>query len=335
MESHPNLSNTESERFKELTGKYQPYVRAAVQLIKGQYDLAKQVPPVAYFSTLIDRLFIEVDNVYSVLELKEELKESLRNFLRNVDNFMLALSDEMKGAAGDISLNNMMVSALHKGKFEASLRLPMEWKTLKDLPDFKTLPVYKKAHLTTNQLLDYIDFSDHQFHFLDQVARFRPDIAWKNVVPPFGSHAMIAGNQHYMTFDRKYFEFAGECSYLLVNDFADGNFSVVVNYEGSSGKFTKKSLSVISNGHHLEITSSKVVVDGKRVELPYEEGNISIYLDGHRITLKSSSGTKVECNLYRDTCTVHITGWSFGKTAGLFGIYNYEASDDLTMPNRE
>ncbi|KAK2725008.1 uncharacterized protein LOC136033229 isoform X1 [Artemia franciscana] len=329
------LSNTESERFKELTGKYQPYVRAAVQLIKGQYDLVKQVPPVAYFSTLIDRLFIEVDNVYSVFELKEELKESLRNFLRNVDNFMLALSDEMKGAAGNISLNNMMVSALHKGKFEASLRLPMEWKTLKDLPDFETLPVYKKAHLTTNQLLDYIDFSDHQFHFLDQVARFRPDIAWKNVVPPFGSHAMIAGNQHYMTFDRKYFEFAGECSYLLVSDFADGNFSVVVNYEGSSGKFTKKSLSVISNGHHLEITSSKVVVDGKRVELPYEEGNISIYLDGHRITLKSSSGTKVECNLYRDVCTVHITGWSFGKTVGLFGIYNYEASDDLTMPNRE
>ena len=39
-----------------------------------------------------------------------------------------------------------------------------------------------------------------------------------------------------MTFDKKFYEFAGECSYLLARDFIDQSFSVVVNYDKVKNK---------------------------------------------------------------------------------------------------
>ncbi len=44
---------------------------------------------------------------------------------------------------------------------------------------------------------------------------------------------MIAHNQHYMTFDRRFYEFEGRCTYLLAHDFLDGNFSIYVDYSQS------------------------------------------------------------------------------------------------------
>lgn len=38
---------------------------------------------------------------------------------------------------------------------------------------------------------------------------------------------------------------------------------------------------------------------------------------------------RVECNLKFNTCTLELSGWYFGKTAGLFGTMNNEPSDDF------
>ena len=55
---------------------------------------------------------------------------------------------------------------------------------------------------------------------------------------------MIVHNQHYMTFDRRYYEFAGRCTYLLAHDFLNGNFSIYVDYTSSEGDKTVKTLIV-------------------------------------------------------------------------------------------
>lgn len=34
-----------------------------------------------------------------------------------------------------------------------------------------------------------------------------------------------------MTFDKQFYDFAGECSYLLTSDFVNSKFSAIVNYE--------------------------------------------------------------------------------------------------------
>ncbi|KAJ8873166.1 hypothetical protein PR048_026783 [Dryococelus australis] len=47
------------------------------------------------------------------------------------------------------------------------------------------------------------------------------------------AQALLAGPQHFMTFDKHFFEFRGSCSYLLANDFVDYNFSLIISYDSN------------------------------------------------------------------------------------------------------
>jgi hypothetical protein len=63
---------------------------------------------------------------------------------------------------------------------------------------------------------------------------------------------MIAGTQHFMTFDRKFFEFEGSCSYLLAQDFVDKNFSLIITYS-SKGKLNTHELALIIGKHVVQV----------------------------------------------------------------------------------
>ena len=87
----------------------------------------------------------------------------------------------------------------------------------------------------------------------------------------FLARAALVGNQHYMTFDRKFYEYAGECSYLLARDFINGKFSVAVNYERTSDGSAKKSITVSTGSRQIMIfPTGRVSIDGKRSELPLQ-----------------------------------------------------------------
>ena len=122
--------------------------------------------------------------------------------------------------------------------------------------------------------------------------------------------ASIAGSQHYMTFDKKFYEFAGECSYMLARDFIDGDFYVTVNYDTVMGEVTKKSITVGSKGHLAEIFSdARVILDGNRVEMPVEFDSTAIQRIGNTIRLDNAEGLTVICDLVHDRCTANVTGW--------------------------
>ena len=113
-----------------------------------------------------------------------------------------------------------------------------------------------------------------------------------------------------MTFDKNFYEFAGECSYLLARDFIDGHFYVSVNYDNVLGEMTKKSITVGSKGHEAEIfADARVIVDGTRREMPVEFDNTAIQRVGNTIRLDNSMGLTVICDLVHDRCTVNVTGW--------------------------
>ena len=151
----------------------------------------------------------------------------------------------------------------------------------------------------------------------------------------FAAHATISGNQHYMTFDKRFFEFAGECSYLLARDFIDGQFSVVVNYDNVGGQVVKKSITVASGSKNIEIFPNfKVNADGAQTELPIVAGNTYISREGNYIKVINENGMKVICDLPHDRCTLEVTGWYYGKTGGLLGTYDNEPMNDFTTPER-
>lgn len=97
----------------------------------------------------------------------------------------------------------------------------------------------------------------------------------------------------------------------------------------------KKSITVVVKGHHIEIGSNKhITVDGLRVELPMAVDHQTwIKRTGERIVVHSELGIEVECNLHYDICTVELSGWYFGKTGGMLGTFDYESSNDLSLPN--
>lgn len=214
--------------------------------------------------------------------------------------------------------------------------LPFTWENFGQVPRVREFPLLRKMATANRNLIREIDHSQFYFSTMNALAMYRP-MTVRSVLPPFGSHAFIAGTQHYMTFDGRFFEFAGECSYLLVSDFLRNEFSAVVNYEGSAGKVTRKSLTILSDGRQIEIDSKfRVTLNGRRIEMPLAYDSTTIERDGQRILVTSErSGFRIDCNLYRDICSVHVSGWSFGKTGGLFGVYNNEPSDDLMTPFRQ
>ena len=222
------------------------------------------------------------------------------------------------------------------GRFELTQRLPVTWDDFSQLPRFSDLPLFVKLVTARRNFLRNYDYSSFYYSTMDAFATYRPIVDFKSIIPPFGSHAMVAGTQHYMTFDRRFYEFSGECSYLLVSDFFHNNFSVVANYEGFNSKVVRKSLTTLSNGRQIQVDSDfRVTLNSRRIEMPLVYEKTSIIRDGQRIIISNENGFSVNCNLHHDICTVHVSGWNFGKTGGLFGIYNNEPTDDFTTPYRQ
>lgn len=42
---------------------------------------------------------------------------------------------------------------------------------------------------------------------------------------------MLMGGKHYVTFDKRYYDFRGSCTYLLATDFINRNFTLLVSYD--------------------------------------------------------------------------------------------------------
>jgi hypothetical protein len=138
-----------------------------------------------------------------------------------------------------------------------------------------------------------------------------------------------------MTFDKKFYEFAGECSYLLARDFIDGSFSVIANYERTEGRPAKKSITVMSNEKTIVISpNGRVLVDNSRVEMPIQMDGITIVREDNQIHINNKNGVTVVCDLAHDQCTVEVSGWYYSKTGGLFGTYNNEQVDDFTTSDK-
>merc|ERR1712168_1406274 len=145
---------------------------------------------------------------------------------------------------------------------------------------------------------------------------------------------IFAGNQHYFTFDGSYMEFAGDCSYVLARDFAKGKFTVIANYRRTRAGPKRQSITVMAGPNTVEVFNTfKTVVDRDIVELPLQLEGATIKRAGaDQVTIESNKGMTVSCHMKTEICPVAISGWSFGKTGGLLGTYDYEPITDMTNP---
>lgn len=162
--------------------------------------------------------------------------------------------------------------------------------------------------------------------------KMKPHMKIEDYIPPFSSHATIAGHQQILTFDRKFYEYAGTCSYVLAHDTINNLFKVIVNYNVNNRN--EKSITVEVGGYDGGIVKVspefKVHFNGKRIELPVVmDDGTSVARVGDNIRVDSDKGFTAICDLPHDRCTVEVSGWYFGRTEGLMGTYDNEPYTDF------
>lgn len=62
--------------------------------------------------------------------------------------------------------------------------------------------------------------------------------------------------------------------------------------------------------------------------LPAQIGDTVVYRETDLLTIQSLNGFKLTCSLQYHFCSFDLSGWYFGKTAGILGTMNNEVFDD-------
>ncbi|KAK9887249.1 hypothetical protein WA026_021100 [Henosepilachna vigintioctopunctata] len=113
------------------------------------------------------------------------------------------------------------------------------------------------------------------------------------------------------------------------------HFTLVVSYGPNIGT---PELLLIINKTVIAINIFTDVVrvgDSVHSKLPVEIEDTFIHRDFDIVTVDSAAGFILECNTKFHICTFEVSGWYFGKTAGLFGTINNEASDDFLSSDKK
>jgi hypothetical protein len=267
----------------------------------------------------------EFRDLYKVVrEIALEVKHEMMKVFKNVDwdkfSSLYADARAMLSSPEMWQSNaRFLVWNLEDGEILVEFRPPVHPATLRSIWT-------KNLHSKTSQYTTVLDKMNAMKSTL-----------YSEWAPPFTAHAMLVGGQHFVTFDRHFYDFAGsDCTYLLARDFKDTNFTVLVKYRGldSQGR-VQKSIVVQTNEKVVEILPQEgsVKLDGTIVELPLFLGPTTVTRRGQAIVVDDKHNVLVECQLEHDICTVSVSGWYFGKTRGLFGTYDYEAGNDMRLPN--
>lgn len=350
-----NLTHDMGIFYKEMTGNdtigaTYKYTKVAWKFVKEKYF--KLVPFGQELQDIIDEITNEVSELKNmpsiryVLDRYNKIEERVTWFYdyfdiegkvhRLITLIHLKVTD-MKQTA--LQAENKYREAKTKFIFEPAegimhleQKLPMSWHAFNETPNFEEIPEYK----TFADLQGY--FTTSKMTFSNFYHDYKPFIDPSDWLPPFKAQAMLVGSQYYVTFDRQVYNFDGDCTYLLASDFLDRNFSIAVSYKNNKKVKTNELLVVVHDtviridtfANNIQIGNDKATT-----RLPYQIGDTSLYQEAEIFKLESKMGFELQCNMKFNVCAFEVSGWYFGKTAGLWGTMNNEPFDDLSAPNKK
>jgi hypothetical protein len=305
-------------------------------IVKDNWMELKNRPEMAHVDyAWVDYAIVQSQWAYDYYKIEENVLDFLRDIRDNgLDNVKANIAKKISDYF-QFEKTKVTVWEPTQGEYQAELYLPFPMNDLKTIPQ-GLFHVRRYIIQTRNTIKNYFPKNEpNKWNIWDTFYRYKPTGDFYSWIPPFEGHAAISGAQHYMTFDKSFFEFSGECSYLLARDFIDGKFSVVVNYDTIRGMMTKKSISVYIGDKHVEILPEfKILVDGKQTDMPYIYETTTIRRMGSSIRVDNEHGLTVTCDLPHDHCTLNVSGWYYGKTGGLLGTYDNEPSTDFINSER-
>lgn len=305
---------------------YNDVVTKVTSVVQSKYEELNQDKDFVKFKILITEIYEELSTGFEFLSIKKQLMDIATQMHSDIKKFIVEDIAEMK----ILGLDKSRVIAFdpENGNIEVEIYMPTGMETLDRLPK---IPVTKFR----NVMKDFAGkvqtvIPDSDFNLWDIYYRVRPaslhPIDW---IPPFKGYAYVAGNRHFITFDGKKFDFSGDCSFVLTRDLVDNNFTVIMNYKPNQN--IMDNLLVLAEGKTIEIFPDFTVkIDGKPHEFPYMSHKLSLERVGNWIKLDTGRGLIITGDLPSNVFTIEVSGWYFGKLAGILGTYNNEQYDELT-----
>ncbi|XP_066998183.2 uncharacterized protein Apoltp [Anabrus simplex] len=296
--------------------------------IINEIKVLQKLPSVNYAIQKYNELYDKVMWLYDYLDLGTRIQNAITLIhLKITDITQTALQAENRYREA----KTKFIFDPENGYVVLEQKLPMSWHAFNETPRFEEIPEYKAI----SDLQNYFVTSNTTFWTL--YYEYKPYTEPSNWLPPFKGEAMIIGPQHFMTFDRSFYEFEGSCSYLLASDFVDGNFSLILTYGRTAKEDVYYEISLITEDQvvHINVFNDSVRLEKEGIkQLPVEAGDTFIFQEAEMVTIESAKGFSIHCNLRFDICIFSLSGWYYGKTAGLFGTMDNEPTSDFMTPQR-
>ncbi|KQS70383.1 uncharacterized protein Dere_GG10045, isoform C [Drosophila erecta] len=327
---------------KEKYFKLVPFGAELNEILTEIWQEIKELEKIDQVQIMVQKYYevmAKVDWVADELQLEHRLHQVyglVRNKFRNYAMNALETADMYREA------KTKFVFDPEVGIIDLEQKLPMSWHAFTETPRFEEIPEYQV--LAKAQSF----FSETNSSIVMKLYNMRTHLDPKTWLPPYYSRALLIDSRHYMTFDQRYVglnlnfdEFGSgrptsQCSYLLAHDFFKRNFTLLLEPASKSlaGQGLTRNLSFIANGQLIEIDleTDHISINGNpQPVLPLKLGDVNIHRDLDVLSITSDTEFSLHCNVQFDICWFEVSGWYFGRTAGLLGTLNNEPYDEYTM----
>ncbi|KAL3871450.1 hypothetical protein ACJMK2_039447 [Sinanodonta woodiana] len=280
----------------------------------NQLSVDYLVPSKKWTDYHIERMILPVEkelngkNAYKYWEIEENVKLVLRKIYLTIHR---AVEEELTFMEHFVNMSNSGITVYDpvNGEIQADIYLPIPLQSLDVLP---VLNIRKYSNRINSYLPGSFDIS---FYI--------PDSDYKNWLPPYKGQATLEGSQ-ITTFDGKTYTLSSSCTFILARDFKNGNFSIILKNDN------EKEIIIIFQGKTIEmLKGGKILVDAEPKDMPYRYNNVLISTDGSMVTLDAKNNFRVDYSTLLDRYVFTMSGWYFGKIAGLLGSYDNEPSNDF------
>ncbi|XP_067140168.1 apolipophorins-like [Centruroides vittatus] len=290
------------------------------------------------FSFVSEDILMRNPDVRAIVNTAKEIRDEILQELRKVrlDKLRKELKDSIVNALYSLSLKDtttVLVFDPDQGRLRVELYSPVNPRRLRHtLKSVWNHPLSKEFPWNSDSFQQSLDIITQPW--FPPLPPFQVMVYFSLIF--FLADAVLVGGQHFKTFDDATFSIDSDCSYLLMNDFIDRNFTIIAKHVGTDryGQ-PQKSIVLLNADVSIEVNphSSSVLLNDVPVELPVFNSLVSVIRDGDVIEVEDKRGLHVKCHLVYNFCTASISGWYHGKTAGLFGTLDYEPSTDFIDPS--
>ncbi|XP_055638867.1 uncharacterized protein LOC129776937 isoform X2 [Toxorhynchites rutilus septentrionalis] len=328
---------------KEKFFRLVPFGRELSQVTTELWEEIKQLQKLEYVQFIMQH----VNDIRAKIEwLAEEfqLEKRLHQLLRIAKNKLTKYAQTALQAENRYrEAKTKFIFDPDQGILELEQKLPMSWHAFNETPKFEEIPEYRFV----GDIQDFFTGSNTTIWSLYSGLRHYTDP--KMWLPPFKANSLLVGARHYMSFDRRFVSIdlsdsneygdVKQCSYVLAHDFYNRTFTLLLepSVQEKGGKMSRI-ITLVSEDNLLEIdifdTSVKI---GRNVTtaLPAQIGDTVVYREADLLTVKSFRGFQLTCSLQYHMCSFDLSGWYFGKIAGILGTMNNEAFDDSITSDRQ